>query len=73
MYSIDASAFIDGWVRYYPPDVIPSIWNNLEGLVNTGTLRSTEEVKFELERGADALYDWCCTRAGLFRTSSTEI
>jgi hypothetical protein len=73
VYSIDASAFIDGWVRYYPPDVLPSLWANIDALVSSGIIRATEEVKFELGRGADPLHAWCCSHAELFVTSTSEI
>ncbi|MBA2683601.1 MAG: DUF4411 family protein [Chthoniobacterales bacterium] len=73
MYSIDSSALIDGWVRYYPPDILPTLWNNVDRMVLDGRLRATEEVKFELERGADALYGWCCDRASLFLPPTDEV
>ena len=73
MYAIDASALIDGWVRYYPPDVLPTLWQNIDGLITADRLRSPDDVKFELERGADELYNWCCAREQLFRAPSADL
>jgi hypothetical protein len=73
VYSIDASALIDGWVRYYPPDVLPTLWENLDSLVRDGRLRATDDVRLELERGSDALYEWCRDRDGMFRAQSDAV
>lgn len=57
-YSIDTSAILDGWRRYYPPDVFPPLWTKLEALILDGTILSTEEVLFELEKKDDEVYRW---------------
>jgi len=64
-YSIDTSALLDGWRRYYPPDMFPSVWVRLDGLINTGHLIATEEVFFELEKQDDGLYRWVHDRQRL--------
>jgi Domain of unknown function (DUF4411) len=43
-YSVDTSALLDGWRRYYPPDVIPGLWSGLDALIVDGSLRATEAV-----------------------------
>lgn len=57
-YSIDTSAILDGWNRYYPHDVFPALWQNLARMVDQGHLRATEEVLAELERKQDEVYAW---------------
>jgi hypothetical protein len=57
-YSIDTSALMDGWTRYYPPDVAPSLWENLAKLIIEGALRATEEVYLEIKRKDDELFAW---------------
>ena len=65
-FSIDTSAILDGWVRYYPQDILPGLWRNLEELVRIGDLRASEEVKHELEKRHDALFAWACELDGFF-------
>ena len=57
-YSLDTSALLDGWVRYYPPDVFPTVWDKLDTLATSGHLKATEEVLTELGKKADGAYDW---------------
>ncbi len=57
-YSIDTSALLDGWVRYYPPDTFPGLWERIEKLIEDGDLRATEEVLHELEKKDDDVYAW---------------
>ena len=45
MYVIDTSALLDGWVRYYPPDVFPPLWSNLEGMITAGELLSPDDLR----------------------------
>jgi len=65
-YSIDTSALLDGWVRYYPPDVFPRLWEELDDLIDRGDLRATDEVFEELRRKDDAVAAWASDRNGLF-------
>src|SRR5882672_7389161 len=57
-YSVDTSAFLDAWVRYYPPDVFPSIWEQMDHAANNGTLVASDEVKRELEKKDDGAHEW---------------
>ena len=65
-YSIDTSALLDGWIRYYPPDTFDSLWQRLDELIIGGSLRATEEVRFELEKKADDVLAWTLERDELF-------
>ena len=65
-YSIDTSALLDGWKRYYPPDVMPGVWSRLDDLIADGSLRATEEVLIELDRKDDDVYQWAKKRPDLF-------
>lgn len=66
IYSIDTSAILDGWVRYYPPDIFPALWNNLDGLISDGRLLATEEVLVELKKKDDEVYNWFHQRKKMF-------
>jgi hypothetical protein len=58
-YSIDTSSLIEGFRNLYPYEVFPTLWNDyLPGLVNSGDLRASEEVRVELKRRDDELLQW---------------
>lgn len=65
-YSIDTSAILDGWRRYYPPDVFPPLWTNLEDLIEEQKLGATIEVQGELEKKDDEVAAWAKQQEGLF-------
>lgn len=64
-YSVDTSALLDAWVRYYPPDVFGTLWERLEGLVGARRLFAVDEVRRELERMDDGLYRWVSERPAM--------
>ena len=57
---------MDWWVRYYPPDVFPSILSRMNGFAGNGTLLATGVVLHELAKKDDDLHAWAKTQAGLF-------
>ena len=66
-YCIDTSALMDGWVRYYPQETFPTLWVNLDRLIEANRLISSEEVLQELERKeGDTLYGWAKDRDRMF-------
>ncbi len=67
VYTIDASALMDGWSRYYPPDILPSLWESIEQTIKSNRLISPVEVKLELERKDDDLHEWISNRDSMFR------
>lgn len=72
-YSIDTSALLDGWRRYYPPDVFPGLWSEIDDLIALGELRATEEVFHELERKDDDVAAWARERDELFVAIDEDI
>jgi len=58
IYSFDTSAFVDWWVRYYPPNILPSLKKQMEGIVQQGRLKASRSVYDELEVGGDELFKW---------------
>jgi hypothetical protein len=73
VYVIDTSALLDGWVRYYPPDVFPSLWSHLEGMITSGELLSPDEVLSELSQKDDAVYKWAKTNSAIFVPLDEEV
>lgn len=65
-YSVDTSIFIEGWVRHYPPDVFPTVWDLTDGLISDGIIVATEEVLLELEKQHDDVYEWAKSRDSMF-------
>lgn len=72
-YSFDSSAFINGWRKQFPPDIVPPLWNNLAELIKEGRLRAAEEVWEELGRKDDELAEWASQQPGLFVTIDEAI
>jgi hypothetical protein len=76
-YSIDTSALMDGWRRYYPPDIFPTVWRRIDDLVSNGDLIASEEVLAELQRKDDDVYAWAKDHNGMFvlidRTIQVEV
>jgi hypothetical protein len=65
-YSLDTSALLNAWRRAYPPDLFPTLWDNIDGLVANGTVIATEEVLIELGKKDDEVYAWAKQRAEMF-------
>jgi len=65
-YSLDTSALLDAWVRYYPRDVFDSLWKQIEQLVSDERLLATEVVRWELEKKDDDVLKWVKARPKMF-------
>ena len=63
-YSLDTSAILNAWQRNYPPDLFPTLWRNIEGLIDAGVLIASEEVQVELEKKDDEVHEWAKQRHG---------
>jgi hypothetical protein len=61
-YAIDTSSLLDGYVRLYAPDVFPSVWTHIDGLITAGHLRAPEEVLVELAKKDDKAHAWAKKR-----------
>jgi predicted nuclease of predicted toxin-antitoxin system len=66
VYVIDTSALLDGWIRYYPADVFPSLWSQLEEMIKTGELVSPDEVLLELGQKDDEIRKWAKANSTMF-------
>jgi Domain of unknown function (DUF4411) len=65
MYVFDTSSLIGAWVRTYPPDTFPVVWDRMDGLAAEGRLQVPEEVYEELRAQDDDLLEWVKARADI--------
>jgi predicted nucleic acid-binding protein len=65
-YSIDTSVFIEAWVRHYPPDVFPAVWDQIERGIANEKLQAIVEVYREIEEHGDDLLAWAKKRKKKF-------
>ena len=74
IYIVDTSAFVDWWVRYYPPEILPSLKLRIEDLVTKGGLKSSTSVLGELEKQDDSLAKWAkSNKAKIFVEDSETV
>lgn len=66
IYCLDTSAILDGWVRFYPPDVLPTLWEKLERAIEDGAIISPDDVLIELKKKDDDVHSWAKAQSGLF-------
>lgn len=66
VYCIDTSALLEGWVRHYPPDIFPALWENLRSMIDSSELISPEEVLVELSKKDDLVYQWAKENQAMF-------
>jgi hypothetical protein len=61
-YCLDAGVFINSWIKHYPIDVFPSVWECLDELLKSGIAFVPREVYEEVERGGDDVHEWLSKR-----------
>ena len=71
-YSIDSSGILDLF-RYYPPDVFPTIWTQIDGAVSTQAILAVDEVYRELEKKDDVAFQWLKARRAIVIDLDTDI
>jgi hypothetical protein len=64
-YSLDTSGFLDAWLRHYPIDVFPTVWDRLSVAVEKGVLFVSDEVLRELEKKDDGAHSWIKARPAM--------
>lgn len=72
-YSVDTSVLLNAWWRSYPPDLFPTLWQNVDELVTAGVLVASEEVLVELEKKDDEVYGWAKERPAMFIPIDTQV
>lgn len=74
-YTIDTSAILDAWTRYYPIDLFPTFWANITNLVQSKRASAIVLVRYELDKKDDGCVKWFDTNGldSFFDEISTEI
>ena len=65
-YCIDTSALIAAWSERYPNRRIPRFWEKLDQLIAAGRLCGPEDVRREIKKKSNGLYDWVNARKAMF-------
>jgi hypothetical protein len=73
LYSFDTSAMINGRRDLFPPELFPTLWAKIEGLVASGAIRATDTVRDELKRKDDTTKEWAAAQVGLFLELDEDI
>jgi hypothetical protein len=74
MYCVDTNIFIDWWSRLYPPDVFPTLVQNVEELARAGRIAAPDSVYIEIGRvGSPPLRAWAKSQRGIFRPHNSEL
>jgi hypothetical protein len=55
---LDTSAILDGWIRYYPPENFPSLWEKLDDLIAENRIYACRQVLEELATRDDGAHAW---------------
>jgi len=58
VFLVDANTFISPYRGYYPFDLAPRFWDNLEEKIIDGSIAILDKVLDELNAGGDDLSDW---------------
>lgn len=72
-WCFDTSAFIEPWVRLYPPDIFGPVWDKLEELAENNEITAPADVLLELEKQKDDLHAWAKARPDLFEAPDREV
>ena len=72
-FCVDTSGWLDGWHRYYPRDVFPSLWQNVEERVNGSDIIASEEVYVEVQKKDDDLHEWMKQRKFMLIAANESI
>ncbi len=71
-YSFDTSGFLAPYRNLMPPDLVPSLWEKLDALVNAHEIVASKEVYLEISQKDDGLLDWVKERKEMFVEVDSE-
>lgn len=65
-YSFDTSSFLNGRRDLLPPTTFPTLWSNVEAMIEAGLIRSIDLVRDELSKRDDDVLAWAKAQPDLF-------
>lgn len=71
-YVFDTSSLVGAWVRSYPPDLFPGVWEHMDELAQAGQLIAPEDVLEELKAQDDELLAWVKARTDAIIVPTTR-
>jgi predicted nucleic acid-binding protein len=72
-YSIDTNILIESWRKHYRPKSFPAFWDRMSEGIADGHIRASDEVRVEIDKYEDELFDWCKDQTGLFLPLEIDI
>ena len=73
VYVFDTSAILECWVRSYPPDVFPGLYDFLSAEIEEGKLVAPDEVLYEIGKKDDDVLAWGKKNRTMFLPLDEEI
>ena len=70
VFVIDTSSLLE--LHHIPEDIFPSIWKELDKLIDAGELVAPHEVRREVEKGQDEIVKWAKSHSHLFKMLDVE-
>jgi hypothetical protein len=65
-YSFDTSSLLNGQRDLLPPKTFPTLWDNIEEMIRSGTIRCVDLVSEELSAREDDVHRWAKSQSDLF-------
>jgi len=72
-YSFDTSSLLNGRRDLLPPATFPTLWENIEELIGSGSIRCVDLVRDELAAREDDVHQWAKNQADLFVPLTQDI
>lgn len=72
-YSLDTSSLMNGQRDLLPPEVFPTMWQNLQAMIDRGEIRCVDVVREELTRRDDDVAAWARGQQDLFLPLGADI
>ena len=72
-YSFDTSSLLNGRRDLLPPATFPTLWSNIEQMIDSGAIRAVDLVRDELGQRADDIFTWAKSQDGLFEPLTEDV
>lgn len=73
LYSFDTSSLLNGRRDLLPPATFPTLWENIEEMIRSGSIRCADLVRDELAAREDDVHQWAKNQVDLFMPLTQDI